>query len=162
MIHDFDKAEDIAQKTIVNLWKKKEQIKPDQNIFNYLMTAAHNNCLNFIRDEGRRHKKHEAASEEIDKMHMPDYTAEQELLLKVNQILDQESEERQTIFRLNRFEGFTFVEISKRLDIPLNKVKYNVAMVMEKMYEHLGDYLTILILILINVLLFSPKFILLV
>ena len=53
--------------------------------------------------------------------------------------------------------GLTFVEISKQLDMPLNKVKYNIAVVMEKMYEHLGDYLTILILLLINILEFSPK-----
>ncbi len=153
ILNDFDKAQDISQHTIINLWQKRDQIKEGENILSYLMKSVHNNCLNFIRDESRRIKKQNVVLTTTDKSHIPDYGEAQELMKKINEILSKEDEQRQKIFRLNRFDGLTSKEIAEKIGMPVSTVKYHISMVMKKMQEQLAQYLTILLFILINIVL---------
>ena len=150
ILKDIDKSQDISHEMIIKLWERKAEITVDQKILSYLLKAVHNSSLNFIRDEGRRQKRMDGVINANDELKTPDYTGEQELLEKINQILEQEDEERQTIFRMNRFEGLTTREISGQLNIPISKVQYNIGKVMTKLHQHFKEYLTILVLILIN------------
>ncbi|NQY08032.1 MAG: sigma-70 family RNA polymerase sigma factor [Flavobacteriales bacterium] len=146
ILKDFDLAKDISQKTILILWEKKENVQENSNILGYLLKAVHNNSLNYIRDEGRKQKRSEDAYIPKDDIYIKDYIGEQELQTKIDAILQEESEQRQTIFKLNRFEGYTAKEISEKLNVPAKTVEYNIAQVMKKMHEQLKDYLHLLII----------------
>ncbi|NQY66933.1 MAG: sigma-70 family RNA polymerase sigma factor [Flavobacteriales bacterium] len=152
IIQDIDTSQDLAHEMIIKMWEKRNDIKDDQKILSYLLKAVYNSSLNYIRDESRKQKRIDGAVETNEDIKTPDYTSEQELLLKINQVLEQEDELRQKIFRLNRFEGLTTQEIGKQLDIPISKVQYNIGKVMVQLHIHLKEYLTVFIFFLINTL----------
>ncbi|NQY66466.1 MAG: RNA polymerase sigma-70 factor [Flavobacteriales bacterium] len=152
ILRDLPQSQDIVQTVILAVWDKPQNIQEDQNIFAYFNRAVHNRCLKFIRDTGRKNKRKERYLDSVEDRFEFDAMAENELLTILNKVLGELSEKQRNVFKLNRFEGYTYKEIAEHLEIPQKTVEYNMSVAIKKVYAAMENYLHLLIIGLINIL----------
>ena len=62
-ILDISIAEDIVMDTLAYYWEHRRDIKNDENILSYLLTAIKHKCLNYLRQERFHYEKNNSLSE---------------------------------------------------------------------------------------------------
>ena len=62
-IPDISIAEDIVMDTLAYYWEHRRDIKNDENILSYLLTAIKHKCLNYLRQERFHYEKNNSLSE---------------------------------------------------------------------------------------------------
>ena len=150
ILKDLAQAKDIVQNVILTVWENNENVKEDQNIFFYLNRAVHNRTLKFIRDTGRKNKRKDRYLDTVDDNFQFDAMAENELLGVLNKSLSELSEKQRDIFRMNRFDRYTYKEIAENLDIPIKTVEYSMSVAIKKIYGAVKTYLHVIVIGLIN------------
>ncbi|NQY10249.1 MAG: RNA polymerase sigma-70 factor [Flavobacteriales bacterium] len=150
ILKDLAQAKDIVQNVILTVWENNENVKEDQNIFFYLNRAVHNRTLKFIRDTGRKNKRKDRYLDTVDDNFQFDAMAENELLGVLNKALSELSEKQRDVFKMNRFEGYTYNEIAEHLDLPIKTVEYSMSVAIKKIYGAVKTYLHVIVIGLIN------------
>ncbi len=149
---DQDTAKEIVHNVFLNLWEKRGTIDTGSPLKSYLFTSVHNRCLNHIRDQ----KKFDKNEENMDRLDTSlfavgtDNLEEQELELRISEALQALPEKCRQVFILNRFEELKYKEIAEKLGISIKTVEAQMSKALRIMREKLIDYLTILILFIIN------------
>ncbi|ODA66705.1 ECF RNA polymerase sigma factor RpoE [Methyloligella halotolerans] len=134
-------AEDIAQETLLMVWRKAETYRPEKaGASTWIFTIARNLRIDRSRRDARRrtHLLHEAPEPEG-----PDRPDE---LLQGAQNEDRVREALKTlpadqlrVLQLSFFEGRSHSEIAEMLEIPLGTVKSRVRLAMGRLREALGE-----------------------
>lgn len=117
---DLDAAEDIAQSTFVRLWEKRASWRPTGQVSGYIYHIARNLALNERRRYGTRRKLTEAVRLHETGRRNPTPLDEMEvgeLRAAVTRAIDALPERRREIFRLSRFDGLTYAEIARVMEI---------------------------------------------
>ena len=136
----------MVQKTILKVWENRTRLDEDENIYFYLNKIVYNNCLMYIRSEGRLKRREERYLMSQDNCVNPDGLASSELLDILNRTLNELSDQQQQIFRMNRFDGYTYKEISEKLDLNQKTVEYHMSITLKKVYAKLKDYVNLFFL----------------
>jgi RNA polymerase sigma-70 factor (ECF subfamily) len=151
-VPDQDTAKDIVHNVFINLWEKREQIDTSSTLKSYLFTSVHNRCLNHIRDQ-KKFVKEEAQMENLNSSLFAvgtDNLEERELEKRIFEALQALPEKCREVFELNRFEELKYAEIAEKLGISIKTVEAQMSKALRILREKLIDYLTILILFIIN------------
>ena len=151
-VPDEDTAKEIAHNVFLNLWEKREKVDTSSSLKSYLFTSVHNRCLNFIRDQ-KKFDRDETHFQRLDSTEFADGTdrlEEQELEQRIYDALQALPEKCREVFTLNRFEGLKYSEIAEKLNISVKTVEAHISKALKILREKLADYLTILILFIIN------------
>lgn len=124
LTHDYDKAEDIVQNVIVNLWKNRKETEITGSIKSYLYKAAYYSFIN----EYKKDKFKESLSEKIQKTAVLeliecDYESKQQKLKYIAQLIEQLPPKRKEIFILSKTEGLTYEEIASHLDLSVKTIE---------------------------------------
>lgn len=145
IIRDQDTAEEIVQATFVNLWEKRELIKPDVSFKSYLFRSSYNNALNYLKHQkvvatyvSRKQDNIDVAKKSYVS-HQPDF----ELQKRIDDALEALPPQCQRVFRLSREDGMKYHEIADELGISKKTVEVHMGKALRILREHLGDYLTI-------------------
>ncbi|NQY11366.1 MAG: RNA polymerase sigma-70 factor [Flavobacteriales bacterium] len=152
IIRDNDVAEDMVQKTILKIWENRDKLDENENIYYYLNKTVYNNCLMHIRSEGRLKQREDRYMMSQDSFVSPDGLASTELLEMLNKALSELSKQQQDIFRMNRFDGFTYREIAEKLEINQKTVEYHMSIALKKVYSSLKGYVNVFILVFLEIL----------
>lgn len=145
---DTDSAKEIVHLVFISMWERKEKIALDRSIKSYLYTAVHNRCLNHLRDKSRFHPEDAG---DIDFLPEPDTDntdaleqeeSEARIAEAINDLPDRCAE----VFRLSRFEGKKYREISSLLNISVKTVEAQMSKALRILREELKDLLTIIII----------------
>ena len=131
-IPDISIAEDIVMDTLAYYWEHRRDIKNDENILSYLLTAIKHKCLNYLRQERFHYEKNNSLSE----------LALWELDFKISAL--SASKTRQ-IFFMNRYEDISYPEIAKKLFVNQKTVEYHISKALKALRAVLKDYLSFLI-----------------
>ena len=151
-VPDQDTAKEIVHNVFLNLWEKREKVDTRASLKSYLFTSVHNRCLNFIRDE-KKFDRDEFLFQRLDSTEFADGTdrlEEQELEQRIFDALQALPEKCREVFTLNRFEGLKYGEVAEKLGISVKTVEAQMSKALKILREKLADYLTILILFMIN------------
>ena len=70
----------------------------------------------------------------------------------LNKALSELSKQQQDIFRMNRFDGFTYREIAEKLEINQKTVEYHMSIALKKVYSSLKGYVNVFILVFLEIL----------
>ena len=121
----YETSEDIVQEVFVHLWQKRKQIKIYGSFKSYLFSSVKNKCI-----EKLRRKKLEATyiSETL-------YTLKNEnqedkddidkiiLINKMYNSIEDLPKKCSAIFKMAKFEGLTYTEIAKELDLSVKTIE---------------------------------------
>lgn len=128
-------AEEIAQDTMVTVWRKAELYDPAQAaVSTWVFTIARNLRIDLARRATRRRNGAAAMGEPevelVDSAETQTLAVEREA--KVREALSQLSREQATVLRLSFFSEKPHAEIARELGIPLGTVKSRVRLAMAK------------------------------
>ena len=147
LVHDEEAAKDIVSDAIMSVWTKREQIRDVQS---YIFTAVKNNCLRYRRDRAI----HQAVYDHIAKVEQgfQDFYSqtienscisdvyEHEIFNILMDTLSQMPEDAREIFRLKKFEGKTYNEISRILGVSESKIDHTLRSILRRLTHALEDY----------------------
>ncbi|MBL8575940.1 MAG: sigma-70 family RNA polymerase sigma factor [Mesorhizobium sp.] len=137
-----DRAEDLAQETLLRLWRKAAQFEPGRASGSAWVYAI---ARNVSVDMGRRDVRAAAWLNEQGLPEEEDYDEpEQHLLIAereniVRSTLAKLPEEQLRVIRLSFFDGLAHSEIAELLGIPLGTVKSRIRLALQRLRDPLGD-----------------------
>ncbi len=132
-------TEEIVQEVFIKIWSQREKLDHHLNFDHFIFKIAKHHLLNCIKSELTRQKyQHDAISLKPDYQENTEHTVIYQDLLKVaNQAVNNLSERRKLIFRMNRNDGLTYREIAQKLDISVNTVEVQMCKALHTIRQHL-------------------------
>lgn len=120
-------AEEVVQQTFVRLWEKRAGLSDTVTLDEQLFRMARTILIDELRKEAvkRKHWKQVAVS-------VPAATAEQNLMEKemsarLKAAIERLPPERQKVFKLSRFDGYSYKEIASELSISPKTVENQIS-----------------------------------
>lgn len=132
-LSDSDSAENVVQSVFVKLWEKRAEVSIS-NPFAYLMIAVRNTCINELKQAKQFQSLDQFPVNRPEDDEMP---LDEAIVNKVQSVIGQLPEQRQRIFRLNRFEGLKYAEIASLLGISVKTVEAQMGKALKYLREHL-------------------------
>ncbi|RTL52496.1 MAG: sigma-70 family RNA polymerase sigma factor [Bradyrhizobiaceae bacterium] len=134
-------AEDIAQETLITVWRKANSYNPARaTVSAWIYTIARNLRIDRFRRD-RRAKLHEVYElvepESVPSSETSFEAAEEED--RVRQALKHLPDEQIRVVELSFFEGRSHEDIAKTLGIPLGTVKSRLRLAMQRLRIFLGE-----------------------
>ncbi|GAB3502857.1 RNA polymerase sigma-70 factor [Emticicia fontis] len=150
-IYAKEEVEELVQDLFVTLWEKRATQKI-QTLEPYLFTALKYQIITHIKKQVLEEKFVAYATTESDEEEnsLEEKIAYDDLTQSIEQAIEQLPEKTQHIFRLNRLEGKSTKEIVEILNIPERTVEYHISQSLRFMREHLKEFLTWCLVILMN------------
>jgi RNA polymerase sigma-70 factor, ECF subfamily len=125
LLPDVDDATDVVQKTFTTLWEQRSQIDESKDLLKYIYGIARFNAYSAFRE----HLFHKLSFDRDfeNNAHLQANTTDDDTIFNelqnvLTSIIDKLPDKRKEIFKLNRFEGLTYVEIAQKLHISENTV----------------------------------------
>ena len=143
---DLNSAEEIVQDTFVKIWEEHESINVSVSLKSYLLKIVQNKCINWCR-----HKKIMQAHSSFVKESPPqfDYDTDSyilysELQEKIDAALDKLPKEISDAFRMNRYKGLKYHEISEIQHTSVRTIEVRIGKALNMLRNHLKEYFIIL------------------
>lgn len=125
IIHNDEDARDIVSQVFVHLWTKIPHIKWDIKLKSYLFQCVHHAALNSIRAEKVRYRFFKFLQEE-ESLIEEEAIIHEDLLQRIEKLIEQMPPQMKAIFLLNRFEGKSCEEIAKKMNLSIRTVENHV------------------------------------
>ncbi|WP_016777221.1 RNA polymerase sigma-70 factor [Anaerophaga thermohalophila] len=139
-------AEEVVMDVFLRLWEKRQKMGNIDNITTYLFVSVRNACYNFLR----QYKKRFTDSLNDVEVELARYEStpeddliSDEMLEKLNKIVEDLPPKCKIVFKLLREEGLSRKETAKVLNISVNTVDNQVAIAVKRIGEALGLDLSI-------------------
>ena len=126
---DSDVAEDVVQQLFTDLVAKPESLQTVYNLKGYLYQATRNRCLN-AKKRSRREEP-----DELFEVESPELAPEERLSLEF--ALNSLSQDQREVVILKIYQGLTFGEIGRALEIPPNTAASRYRYALQHMREEL-------------------------
>ena len=155
-LRDHFLAKSVVNDVIVYIWENRQHIEIRTSLRSYLLGAVRYSCMNYLQ---KKHVQREVSISRIEDeryfMQLSDdyplgTLLEKELEEKITQAVNHLPDECRQVFRLSRFENLSYEEISQKLSISVNTVKYHIKNAISKLRENLDKYLIVGSLIINN------------
>ncbi|MGS2761009.1 RNA polymerase sigma-70 factor [Sinomicrobium sp. M5D2P9] len=151
-IDNSEDAREIVQNTFYKLWKKRNTLPADLNLNAYLFSMVKNDCLDYFKHLKVRYRYREEIEKDRDRIYESSLQddpslqlIENELLRKVNRLIDNLPPGCKEIFIKSRFEGLRHKEIAEELNISPKTVENQISKALRYLRNELGEYLTLLL-----------------
>jgi RNA polymerase sigma-70 factor (ECF subfamily) len=142
MLRDRAVAEEVVQEVLLNLWRRREALTPDEALGPYLVRATRNRALNHLRHLGieRRDAVHAAGPTEAPAAGTGRAVASElaEALAAAVAALPPRCRE---VFTLSRARGLSYAEIAETLDISVKTVEAQMGRALRTLRERLAPWL---------------------
>ncbi len=130
-------AEDLTQDVFTHLWLHPFDVDPGRgSIRTFLGVVAHRRAVDWVRSETRRQARDErAARHGRSAADVSDTVAERVAAAHVRAALDQLPEAQRTAVLLAYFEGCSYREVARRLDIPEGTAKSRLRLALARLAD---------------------------
>jgi len=150
-VKDTDDAKSIVHDVFIKLWEKRNDIDTEKSVKSYLYTSVNNRSLNYIRD----HKKFKRDDYTLENQISKTPNIEEELVStdvqkKIEKGLNSLNPKVRKIFELSRYEGKKYKEIATEMNLSIKTVETHMSTALKVLREHLKEYLSVIILIILN------------
>jgi RNA polymerase sigma-70 factor (ECF subfamily) len=128
VLGDAALAQDAVQETFLRLVREGERMRDVKALFPWLLLVARNVCHDFQRRRKRMDRKHDEARREAgpSEAPAPDAAAlDGEARERVHAAVEALPDRQREVIRLKLWEGLTYREIARRLDMTLTNVSYH-------------------------------------
>jgi RNA polymerase sigma-70 factor (ECF subfamily) len=136
-----DTGEDIAQETLLTIWRKAAYFDPQRaSVSAWVFTIARNIRIDRLRHDKRAKLSTLYETLDAEEPELPDATLNAaERAERVRAALGQIPEEQVRVLQLSFFEGRAHGDIAAKLDLPLGTVKSRLRLGMSRLRHLLGD-----------------------
>ena len=139
---DAATAEDLAQDTLLAVWRKAALYSPDKGTpSTWIFTIARNLRIDRLRRETNWHElsDEQAATIPSDEAPPDDIASDNQRKLRVQAVISALPPEQQEIVILAFVDGLSHSEIASRLSVPLGTVKSRMRLAYDKVRTALKD-----------------------
>ncbi|MDP6908292.1 MAG: RNA polymerase sigma-70 factor [Flavobacteriales bacterium] len=151
-VQDADEVEEIVQDIFVSLWEKRATVSISTSIRSYLFSAVRNACLNHVKHLKVRaqHRQHVLVTADSSMETADQQLQTFELQSTIRKAVENLPERCREVFLLSRVEGLKYAQIAEELSISVKTVENQMGKALKTLRLHLKDYLTVLVLTLLN------------
>lgn len=130
IVNDREIAEDVLQETLVKIWNSIHQYDATKGrLFTWMVNVARNLAIDKLRSKDfRNHSKNQDIENHVNAIDEQRNTIYKPELLGVKDLVEKLKPEQKKIVDLVYFQGYTHVEVSDELEIPLGTVKTRLRM----------------------------------
>jgi RNA polymerase sigma-70 factor (ECF subfamily) len=138
-----DRAEDLAQETLLRLWRKAAQFESSRATASaWVYAIARNVSIDLARRDRRaadwlEEQERQEGEENPDQPELHLLAAEREDL--VRSTIASLPADQEYVIRLSFFDGLAHGEIADRLGIPLGTVKSRIRLGLQRLREQIGE-----------------------
>ncbi len=141
-VFNTEEAEDILQTVFVKIWNNIQSYNPEKGrLYTWMLNIARNAVIDYSRSkQGQINAKiHESENIEndINKQYFSYANYDD---LEIKNLLKELNKDHQTILNMAYYEGYTQVEISNKLNLPLGTVKTKVKQAITILRKIIGEY----------------------
>ncbi|WP_099464344.1 MULTISPECIES: RNA polymerase sigma-70 factor [Parabacteroides] len=135
-------SEEIVQEVFVELWESRNRLKRDRSLRSYLLTIIHNKCMDALRhDQIKQNYVEYIIKEDTENP----YDVESSVFLSDLQYRLKEAfaklpAELLIPFKMNRFDGKKYQEISDELGLPLRTIEFRISRALKLIRMYLKEY----------------------
>lgn len=143
-------ANDMAQNTFLSLWEKRESLRNDTNLKNYLITLTRNQCLNHLNHAKIEKRYIQSTQEKYEREFRLNSSAlerfnfdklqNKELEETIHKAINDLPEETRSVFLMSRVDGFTYQEIAEKHNISLKAVEKRMSKALTILRINLKGY----------------------
>ena len=152
-LDNLEEAEDIAQDTFFELWRRHKDIDVSLSLSSYLLTTARNKCLNLLRNKLSEAKKYgDYAAEKKASLNysaLCDQSAENlissELELKIKDSIEMLPPKTREVFLMSRHNELPYPKIAEAMNISVKMVEYRMMQALRMLRSYLKEYLCAII-----------------
>lgn len=137
-LDNFGETEELALDLFTHLWEHREKIEITVSFKAYLFQAAHNRCLNVLRDRKQTTPLNESLQETLQ---TKDYSTLEleELRRLIAEAISALPEKCREVFLKSRHEHLTNQEIADRMNISVKTVEGQITKALKRIKEFLGE-----------------------
>jgi RNA polymerase sigma-70 factor (ECF subfamily) len=127
-LKDESETEEIVQEVFTKIWESRLNIDPDMSFSGYILTTAKNTIFN----ENRKKINHQAYCNYIisylqkNMQNVENEIIYNDLMELLNKTIARLPSKRREIFKLSRFQGLPYKEISKKLSISEKTIETHI------------------------------------
>ncbi len=125
-LESMDECEDVVQKIYINVWVQRNDMYHIRDIRSYLYKAVRNACYNQLKHS----QVEEKARQNLAKLDTEDESlelqAQEEKIRKLHLAIHELPSKTQRVLMLSVFDGLSYKQIAKKMDISMNTVKYHM------------------------------------
>jgi RNA polymerase sigma-70 factor (ECF subfamily) len=142
MLRDRAVAEEVVQEVLLNLWRRREALGPDEALGPYLVRATRNRALNHLRrlSVERRDAVHAAGPSETQASGVGQAVAT-ELAAAIAAAVAELPPRCREVVTLSRARGLSYAEIAEALDISIKTVEAQMGRALRTLRERLAPWL---------------------
>lgn len=145
-------AEEIVQDMFVKLWQLKNQLNVHTSLKAYLYTSVKNGALNYLKSQYARQQFEGHKTQQFELL-IDSTTQEsldyEDLTKLVSEAVERLPQQCRTIFEMSRSGGYTYKEISEKLNIAPKTVENQMGIGLKKLKEYLRTYWDLLVIMLV-------------
>jgi len=128
MTQDKNRAEDVVQDVMLELWRKRESIEINNAVKSYLHRSVRNKTLNLIRDDKMKFEGDEQLLEVASKESSPILMMQgDDLAETIRKTYEKLPEKCRIVFSLVKYEGLSYKETAKQLEISVKTVENQIS-----------------------------------
>jgi RNA polymerase sigma-70 factor (family 1) len=141
--HEIDTAEEIVQDTFLKIWEDHEAINIKVSIKSYLLKAVQNRCIDWFRHVKIQQKfENETLINSINyEFNTDNYLINSEIEGLIRDALNKLPAEISQAYRMHRYEGLKYQEISERLNVSVRTVEVRIGKALSSLRDELREYL---------------------
>ncbi|MGD1890610.1 MAG: RNA polymerase sigma factor [Cyclobacteriaceae bacterium] len=130
-------TEEVVSDVFLQLWLKRSELTVRTKLKSYLFTAVRNQAINILRKERDAHEDIDSISPSQTPLanSVASSLEYKELQQEIDQLINTLPEQRQIIFRLNRFDGLRYKEIAEVLSISPSTVQNQMVAAVKQLAE---------------------------
>ena len=140
MMGDRQAAEDLTQDAFLKVWRSAGGYRSDRgSVRTWILSIAHNRGIDQIRSSASRRRTQDRVEQSAPRSQPSEAFAEtwrNRQREQIREALSTLPEEQLKILELAYFSGYTHVEISNLMDLPLGTVKGRMRLGLKKIREY--------------------------
>lgn len=149
LLRDTDEAEEIVQQIFVTIWERRKMLKVN-SFKSYLYRSVHNAAINKsqhkkVVDNHNYYVTTREANSSTDNLYLS-----AELSNRIEQAIQTLPDQCALVFRLSRFESFSYAEIATQLNISVKTIENHMGKALKRLRIELNDYLVLLAILILK------------
>lgn len=117
---DPETARDILQEVFITLWRRREELDPDQSILSWLFVVSYNKSIDYIKKTAEQSTLLRSA---VTPASAQETQWEEARLQLLEEAIRKLSPQKRKVFELCKLQGKTYEETAQELHISKNTVK---------------------------------------